>query len=205
MSGRLSPSSRRLQQGATLVVGLIFLAVLTLIGVTAARVSGLEERMAGNLRDRAVALQSAEMVLRDAERDIMLTGAPGTARPRALSQMSFAADCGAGGAANERGLCDRRVAPTGYTTTEIQWPLFVVNGVTTAALTLDMTAAPSVVYGTFTGAAAIVGIPVQPRYVMERFEKNFGGTTYYYRITARAQGINANTVVWLQEVFKSNL
>jgi len=204
MSGRHLPFLRQ-QQGATLVVGLIFLAVLTLIGVTAARVSGLEERMAGNLRDRAVALQAAEMALRDAERDIMLTGAPGTARPRALSQMSFASDCGAGGAANERGLCDRRLAPTGYTTTEINWPAFAVQGVNTAALTLDMTAAPSVPYGTFTGAAAIVGIPVQPRYVMERFEKNVGGTKYYYRITARAQGINANTVVWLQEIFESNL
>jgi type IV pilus assembly protein PilX len=204
MSGQHPPSLRR-QQGATLVVGLIFLAVLTLIGVTAARVAGLEERMAGNLRDRAVALQAAEMALRDAERDIMLTGAPGTARPRALSQMTFATDCGAAGAANERGLCDRRLSPTDYTASEIVWPAFAVQGVNTAALTLDMTAAPSVVYGTFTGATAIVGLTVQPRYVMERFEKNVGGTKYYYRITARAQGINANTVVWLQEIFESNL
>lgn len=199
-----STSSHLHQQGATLLTGLIFLVVLTLIGVTAARMSSLEERMAGNLRDRAIAMQAAEMALRDAERDIMRTGGA-LARSRALSQLPFAADCHAGGAADLQGLCDRRNPPTSYTTTSIVWPAFSLHGITRAALTLDMTRAPSVTYGTFTGAPAIVGIPTPPTYVIERFEKNIGGIKYYYRITARAQGINDNTVVWLQEIFESNL
>ena len=40
-----------------MITALIFLVILTIMGVTAARMSSLEERMAGNMRDRAVALQ----------------------------------------------------------------------------------------------------------------------------------------------------
>jgi len=54
-----------------MITALIFLVMLTIIGVTAARMSSLEERMAGNMRDRDVALRAAEMCLREAERAIM--------------------------------------------------------------------------------------------------------------------------------------
>jgi type IV pilus assembly protein PilX len=58
----------RPQRGAVLVVGLIFLALLTLIGVTAYSVATQEERMAGNTRDRLRAFEAAEAALRDCER-----------------------------------------------------------------------------------------------------------------------------------------
>lgn len=54
-----------------MITALIFLVMLTIIGVAAARMSSLEERMAGNMRDRDVALRAAEMCLREAERHIM--------------------------------------------------------------------------------------------------------------------------------------
>ncbi|OYW64503.1 MAG: hypothetical protein B7Z32_07190 [Hydrogenophilales bacterium 12-64-13] len=54
------------QQGVTLIVALIFLAILTLLGITVARTTSLEERMAGNTRDRDIAFQAAEAALRDA-------------------------------------------------------------------------------------------------------------------------------------------
>lgn len=60
----------RKQQGVTLVVALIFLAVLALFGATAARNSVLEERMAGNTRDRDLAFQIAEAALKTFERDL---------------------------------------------------------------------------------------------------------------------------------------
>jgi type IV pilus assembly protein PilX len=59
---------RRPQRGAVLVVGLIFLVILTLMGVTAMRTTNLEERMAGNTYDRHIAFQAAEAALREAER-----------------------------------------------------------------------------------------------------------------------------------------
>jgi type IV pilus assembly protein PilX len=55
------------QTGAALVVSLLLLLVATLIGVTAMQVTSLEEKMAGNLRDRNLAFQAAESALRAGE------------------------------------------------------------------------------------------------------------------------------------------
>lgn len=62
---------RACQRGMALITSMIFMVMLTVIGVTAARMSLLEERMAGNMRDRDLAFRAAEMALRDAERDLM--------------------------------------------------------------------------------------------------------------------------------------
>lgn len=58
-----SISAPRRQRGASLLVALMFLIVLTMLGVTAAQNSSMEERMAGNTRNRDMALQSAEAAL----------------------------------------------------------------------------------------------------------------------------------------------
>lgn len=55
------------QSGAALIISLIFLLLMTLIGVTSMQTTTLQERMAGNARDRNLALQSAEAGLRQAE------------------------------------------------------------------------------------------------------------------------------------------
>jgi type IV pilus assembly protein PilX len=176
------------QHGVALITGLIFLVVLTLLGVTAARMAGLEERMSGNMRDRSLAVQAAEMALRDAERDIR--GGAGITRTPAMSGITgFVADCGnSTGATGDDGLCYNGVG--GYAT-----PIWT---------TINMTAAPSVAYGTFTGATVIAGLSFPPRYIIEGIRKTppGGGVVFYYRITARARGANPNTVVWLQEVFR---
>ncbi len=57
----------RHQSGVVLVISLILLLVLTILGITAASVTQLEEKMAGNLRDMNLAFQSAETALREAE------------------------------------------------------------------------------------------------------------------------------------------
>lgn len=55
------------QSGAVLVVALVVLIALTLIGVVSLQSTTMEERMAGNLRDLNLALQSTESTLREAE------------------------------------------------------------------------------------------------------------------------------------------
>jgi type IV pilus assembly protein PilX len=165
----------RRQRGAALLTGLIFMVILTLLGITAARMAGLEERMSGNMRDRSLAMQAAEMALRDAEQDILTSG-------RISGITNFVAAC-------TNGLCYNGAA--GYTPSV--W------------LTANyLTAAPSVEYGAFTGAGNIGGVSADPRYLVEGIRKTppGGEESFYYRITVRAQGANANTVVWLQEVFK---
>lgn len=57
----------RKQSGAILFTSLIFLLVLSMIVLAALRTGTLEERMAANARNRQVALQAAEAVLRNAE------------------------------------------------------------------------------------------------------------------------------------------
>jgi type IV pilus assembly protein PilX len=53
--------------GAVLLVSLVMLLLLTLIGLAGMRMVQLEERMAGNLRDRQMAFQAAEAALRAGE------------------------------------------------------------------------------------------------------------------------------------------
>ncbi|HBM07097.1 hypothetical protein CXF92_02785 [Pseudomonas sp. Choline-3u-10] len=56
------------QRGSALLVSLVFLLLLTMIGISSIQDSILQERMAGNNRDREVAFQAAEAGLRTAER-----------------------------------------------------------------------------------------------------------------------------------------
>ena len=58
------------ESGVVLITGMIFLMVLTMLVLSALRSGTLEERMASNSRNRQVALQAAEAVLRDAENQL---------------------------------------------------------------------------------------------------------------------------------------
>ncbi|MBH3438854.1 pilus assembly PilX family protein [Pseudomonas luteola] len=55
------------QQGSALIISLVFLLLLTVIGITSIQDSTLQERMAGNERDRNLAFQAAEAALRAGE------------------------------------------------------------------------------------------------------------------------------------------
>ncbi|MBT0964001.1 pilus assembly PilX family protein [Denitromonas iodatirespirans] len=67
-------NSRR-QVGSVLIVGIIFLLVMTMLGITAMQTTSQEERMAGNMRDRGVAFQAAEIALRAGEK-VVFSGPP---------------------------------------------------------------------------------------------------------------------------------
>ena len=128
------------QSGAVLIISLIMLLLLTLIGTTAMQTSSLEEKMAGNLRDRDIAFQAAESALRDAENDIAVL-------PSRISGFTnFTVNCGT------NGLCYNGA----------------VNEYSPAIwTTANMTASPSVAYGSFTSATAIPNVSAQPRYIIE--------------------------------------
>ena len=55
------------QRGATLIIALIMLLLLTIIGLSSMRGPSLQESMAGNMRDSHLALQAAEAALRQGE------------------------------------------------------------------------------------------------------------------------------------------
>lgn len=68
--------SQRNERGAALIVALIFLVVLTLLGVGAMRTTNLQERMAGSLRDSNLAFQAAESGLREGEQVLQQATVP---------------------------------------------------------------------------------------------------------------------------------
>lgn len=59
--------ARKKQRGAVLVFCLVFLAVLTMMGVSGMESTILEERMSANMRDQNLAFQAAESALKRAE------------------------------------------------------------------------------------------------------------------------------------------
>jgi type IV pilus assembly protein PilX len=74
LAGLRTPLPRG-SRGAILVVALILLLVLTLIGITAARMQTAQEGMARNDDNHQLALQAAEAALRDGQAIIALHGA----------------------------------------------------------------------------------------------------------------------------------
>ncbi|MCB1986527.1 MAG: hypothetical protein H6936_06120 [Burkholderiales bacterium] len=185
------------QIGATFATGLIFLVVLTLFGTTAMKTAGMEERMSGNLRDRNLALQAAEMTLRYAEQHVR-DNDPSTNSPNPIDGViGFDAVCtnglcyyGAGvSAPGEPGnpgdpawvtYCTPD-CPIGY----VAGTVFNVDGVS------------------YTAPALPTGLPA-PTYIIEGIRKMPPGNSvrYYYRITVRALGAKQGTEVQLQEIFR---
>jgi type IV pilus assembly protein PilX len=81
-----------LERGIALIVGLVILAVLSLIGIAAFSITTQEERMAGNSRDRMRAFEAAEAALRNCEAYVasgaaLFNGTDGT-YPRLVSSAS---------------------------------------------------------------------------------------------------------------------
>ncbi len=184
------------QSGVVLVVSLIMLLLLTLIGLSGMQSTILEEKMAGNMRDRNMAFQAAEAALTDAEQHIV--------RGFFSGFTGFRADCGAATAdTTDNGLCF---------TDGIKPPVWERGDVWDATRSVE--------YGAVTSAKKIGDIDAdpeidvtpalsaQPRYIIEAVNNTpnhtCDGTSgkRCYRITARGQGVNPNTVVVLQTIYK---
>lgn len=71
------------QRGSVLLVGFVLLLVITMLSISAMRTTALQERMSGNLRDKGVAFQAAEIALRQGEQplrdNVSFTVSPPTA------------------------------------------------------------------------------------------------------------------------------
>ncbi|WP_295886799.1 PilX N-terminal domain-containing pilus assembly protein [uncultured Thiohalocapsa sp.] len=159
----------RRQRGVALAVALILLLVMTLLSVAGLRGTGMQERMASNLRDRNLAFQSAESALRAAETALVAGGGAGSPAVSAPGDLGWWEACWEG-------------SVTGC-------PPAVVHPVDTAAW----------------------GIAAAPEYRLERLRAgNYGSLAAdealssppLYRITVRAVGGTADSVVLLQSTFR---
>jgi type IV pilus assembly protein PilX len=174
----------------TLIAIVVMMLALAFLALGAVSSSVLQERMAGNSRDRNIAMEAAEAALRDAEADI---------RSHLSATSGFSAACIAG-------LClPPSIAATGAVSTpiwqQIDW------------------ATQSRGYGAHTGAVALLGpdneaLASQPAYIVELLPQlppspgESACTTCApavtgqpYRITVRAYGARSSTVVMLQSTY----
>ncbi|MDB5823989.1 MAG: hypothetical protein JWR21_2693 [Herminiimonas sp.] len=163
--------------GAVLITSLLFLIVITLIGLSLFSTTTGEEKISRNARDREVAFAAAEAALRDAE--LRLTGR--WRKPaQAPQKTDFDPACGIG-------LCDARsTAPVP--------PLVSRDFFDAGSVAIPIS--------TVTGSPKLPGFPDprQPRYMIEMLcfptckEEIF-------RITVQARGRLPNTMVMLQELY----
>lgn len=172
----LTRAKARHERGAVLVVGLIFLVLLTLIGVTAYNVATQEERQSGNMRDRIRALEGAEYALRICERE--LTGAVAPSFTTAGTGGFYIA-----------GPSDVEL----YQRTTFNW-----NTSPTFAVTDPQPQFNRSLRCVF---ERLDGAPVTPSGRSVRAElPQEAGTVY--RITARGVGVNSNTVSIVQSYYQ---
>lgn len=171
---RRRDSALRRERGAVLVVGLIFLALLTLIGVTAFSVATQEERMAGNARDRLRAFEAAETALRECE---ALVAGP---IPPAFTVT------GTGGY-----YLVRQTDPDVVSRSDFNWlksPTVTLSGVNSVARQ------PRCVIEQLDGVA----IPASGKSIRAELPQSSGTA---YRVTAQGVGSSENTAVVLQSFF----
>ena len=169
------------QKGAVLVTGVIMLVVITMLVISAMRSATLEERMAGNSRNRQLALQAAEAVLRDAEDSLFSATAPFTTN---FDQTSFTAT-------GDNGYFTKPVAGSYRWKAAANW-----GNATSRTFVTPAT-------GT---AVALANIPNQPRYIVEMMGYDGGQAQkicpkLLFRVTARGDG-NDSSVVYLQNSYR---
>ena len=174
------------QAGAVLIISLIMLLLLTLIGVTGTGVSTLEEKMAGNMRDRSLAFQAAESALRSGEAAVAaaLAVCP-TVQPAGFYQLQDA-DC------------------DGTKETTPVWDTIIWSDDN-----------KSIKYNTDANSATIdlANLSADPRYIIEDVGASCAAVEtpcqavnqrHNFRITARATGGTTNSVVMLQSIYQIN-
>ncbi|MDY7574238.1 pilus assembly PilX family protein [Actimicrobium sp. CCI2.3] len=182
----------RCEKGSTLLIGMLFLIILILFGLSAALISKTDERMARNSRDRNIAFFAAESALRDARADIH------SSTGRIQGATGATADCSA---TVTRGLC----LPAAAGKSQV-WETFLTDS------------ARSVEYGEMTLLTteqkfqlvpARGGVTAQPRYLIEVLPDKDGVSLsakipqkWLYRITAIGFGANAGTSVIVQEIIR---
>ena len=192
------------QRGASLVVVLIVLTIVSMLGVAGIQISMMSERGARNDRDQQLAWQSAEAALADAEIDIWADNtASATSRQTifrpATDITMFVLGCGSTG--NKRGLC----TPDPVSGTKPIWQSVDFED--------ESSSAPTTAYGTFTSrvfTAGSAGIQpaAAPRYIVEAIrdpgDRDLGSSeaNYVYRVTAMGFGPRKEVQAVIQMIYR---
>ncbi|HGJ8442178.1 TPA: PilX N-terminal domain-containing pilus assembly protein [Neisseria gonorrhoeae] len=184
------------QRGSALFIVLMVMIVVAFLVVTAAQSYNTEQRISANESDRKLALSLAEAALREGEFQVL------DLEYTADSKVTFSENC-------EKGLCtavnvrtndaneetfDNIVVKGKPTVEAVKRPCPAKSGKNSAGLCIDN---KGMEYNK--GAA---GVSKMPRYIIEYLGVKNGQNVY--RVTAKAWGKNANTVVVLQSYVGNN-
>jgi len=168
------PVRARRARGATLIIGMILLLLMSTAALTSLKAIRTDERMAGNLQDRFLAFQSAESALRAGEDVLALPALPVFSAANGLYRFD-----------------DQNVPlPSAFTGTNAR-----TYAAAKAALLLGVAAAPRFIIEEMEasfdrGTSLLVGI-------------SYGGERRTcYRITAVGYGGSVSTRVVLQSTFQ---
>ncbi|HFC4131142.1 TPA: PilX N-terminal domain-containing pilus assembly protein [Neisseria gonorrhoeae] len=184
------------QRGSALFIVLMVMIVVAFLVVTAAQSYNTEQRISANESDRKLALSLAEAALREGEFQVL------DLEYTADSKVTFSENC-------ENGLCtavnvrtndaneeafDNIVVKGKPTVEAVKRPCPAKSGKNSTGLCIDN---QGVEYKKGTG-----NVSKMPRYIIEYLGVKNGQNVY--RVTAKAWGKNANTVVVLQSYVGNN-
>lgn len=195
MTSLLASPLRVRQSGMSLFPALMFLLVLSVLGVATLNSTLMQEKMVANTKDTNLAFQAAEAALRDAEADVVKNNGLWTAT-------TFTPACA-------NGLCKPPSMWPTPSSLDISKAIDWSNTGLTRA------------YGAYTAAPALPDVASQPRYVIEQVPPPPGlppkpgssigigcgtscqnpGSGYSYRLTVLATGARAETRVVLQSTY----
>ena len=161
------------QQGVILIISLVMLLLLTLIAMSGMQTTTLEEKIAGNKRNRNLAFQAAESALREAEQWIQ--GSNTAFNPLKLSNGPFqGADC-------SNGLCPT-TSPAIWAVADFNWS---VKGRSYTGVLQTISQQPRYVI----------------ELLEQKVNVDSNKMSALFRITVMAWGSDPNVVVQLQSLY----
>ena len=188
----LSRAPRREQGGFALFIVLLMMIVIAFLVVAATQSYNTEMRIGSNDADRKMAMATAEAALRQGEGDIST-----------LKDPTFASNCAGGLCAAAASAAPSpnpiKDTPQGTITITVAGKDSAIAAWerqcgTTSASCLENSGR------TF----AVPGAAKAPRYIIEFINHTAATNTSIYRVTARAWGKNANTVVTVQSYVQAS-
>ncbi len=220
----LSLPTAKNQAGVVLVISLIMLLALTLIGVTGSNVTGLEEKMVANSKDKNLAFQAAESALRLIETGLSTNPTGFSCTNQGVNGLYHAVTPPTTPYYNKYITSP----PTQYvasSSTVESWFSSATDAATCNTTTATTTAKVSIYSQTggaipLSSAPSLGGVCRNPRYIIEKIATasnasagggslevgaasgGSSGETNTYRITVQGWGSNANSAAQVQSIVK---
>lgn len=203
-------SSRGRQNGTVLFVALVFLVLITLLGLTASGTSILQERMTGGMHNGQLALMGAETALRGVEWDIW----------NKSNQTPNSLVCGGEGLADPCYKASNVNDPSGLIRTDSRVAQFRTDPLYSGSVGRNY---PTKTLSGMSGSQQTASLSAQPKYLIEdigivlppgapssgqggrrdQLNSNYAGnqTLHSYRNSARSAGGDTNSVRGAESYF----